>query len=131
MTVITCTINTDTHKVVPIEPTKDQVYRVQEGADLLPPRIKRIYKMFIAAAPPYPADVNCKEILDSWIPCSERLPDREGYFDVFVRSPGESIYNGRQADVLYCDSRWQATLQYGQHVSHWRPLPLPAAPKGE
>ena len=122
---ITCTFDTDTHKVVPIEPTSDMVFatthinNVLDNCDLFP-----MLRAAIAAAPPYPAD-------DGWIPCSERLPDREGYFDVFVRSPGESIYNGRQADVLYCDSRWQATLQYGQHVSHWRPLPLPAAPKGE
>ena len=129
MTIITCTINTETHKVVSIEPDNNQVIRASDAwldgsQKIMLNKARAALRTAIAAAPPYPAD-------DGWIPCSERLPDREGYFDVFVRSPGESIYNGRQADVLYCDSRWQATLQYGQHVSHWRPLPLPAAPKGE
>ena len=122
---ITCTFDTDTHKVVPIELLKaiDSLmkckgrYHTEQNFNAL----KAAFTEY-QAEPPYPAD-------EGWISVDDRLPDREGYFDVFVRSPGESIYNGRQADVLYCDSRWQATLQYGQHVSHW--MPLPPAPKGE
>lgn len=142
MTIITCTFDADTHKVVPIEAAEEIIQagclNQQEGSfetysewqnshsSGVVHRIRTFcagdYKAMIKEAPPYPADTG-------WIPCSERLPDREGYFDVFVRTSGASIYNGRQADVLYCHSRWQAVLQYGQYVSHWRELP--AAPKGE
>ena len=128
----TVTFDDEQYKVVAIEPEDQVIFKAWLGVNRghADHEVMRgLYRAMIAAAPPYPADVNCKEIIDSWIPCSERLPDREGYFDVFVRSPGESIYNGRQADVLYCDSRWQAALQYGQYVSHW--MAIPAAPKGE
>ena len=51
MTLRTVTFDETKWKLVPIEPTADMLYEVQENAHLLPPRAKRVYAMLLAAAP--------------------------------------------------------------------------------
>ena len=52
-----------------------------------------------------------------WIPCSERLPEREGWYLI---SLGEKTYGGADVD-MYCKG-W---VKYGTHVLAWMPLPDP------
>ena len=52
-----------------------------------------------------------------WIPCSERLPEREGWY---LTSLGDKTYGGADVD-MYCKG-WD---KYGTHVLAWMPLPQP------
>lgn len=52
-----------------------------------------------------------------WIPCSERLPEREGWY---LTSLGDKTYGGVDVD-MYCKG-W---VIYGTHVLAWMPLPQP------
>lgn len=52
-----------------------------------------------------------------WIPCSERLPEREGWY---LTSLGDKTYGGADVD-MYCKG-W---VKYGTHVLAWMPLPEP------
>lgn len=52
-----------------------------------------------------------------WIPVSERLPEREGWYLI---SLGEKTYGGADVD-MYCKG-W---VKYGTHVIAWMPLPEP------
>ena len=87
------------------------------------------------AAPPY-TESNCKEILDRWIPCIERLPEIATPVLALV---GKNTY--ALARVEY-DEGWLWSIG-GSDLSdvrnyeadddyqptHW--MPLPAAPKGK
>lgn len=56
---VTCTFDTDTHKVVPIEPSPKMVDATfNDDLSMMShnKRNKHIYGAMIAAAPPYPAD---------------------------------------------------------------------------
>lgn len=50
-----------------------------------------------------------------WIPCSERLPEQEGWYLI---SLGDKTYGGADVD-MYCKG-W---VKYGTHVLAWMPLP--------
>ena len=52
-----------------------------------------------------------------WIPISERLPEREGWY---LTSLGDKTYGGADVD-MYCKG-W---VKYGTHVLAWMPLPEP------
>lgn len=53
-----------------------------------------------------------------WIKCSERLPEKDGFYLVYPRLNGwsESWFNGGKFAI----SRF-----YGAEVTHWLPLPAP------
>lgn len=55
-----------------------------------------------------------------WIPCSERLPERDGWYLI---SLGDKTYGGADVD-MYCKG-W---VKYGTHVLAWMPLPTPYQP---
>lgn len=55
-----------------------------------------------------------------WIPVSERLPEREGWY---LTSLGDKTYGGADVD-MYCKG-W---VKYGTHVLAWMPLPEPYEP---
>lgn len=52
---------------------------------------------------------------ERWIPCSEMLPEREGWY---LTSLGDKTYGGADVD-MYCKG-W---VKYGTHVLAWMPLP--------
>ena len=87
----------------------------------------------IKAAPPYPADVNFVETLDSWIPCSERLP--EPYTEVMVWPYPTDYCMTAEIDHTKTWTYNEYVSNYGNErtfayrITHW--MPLPAAPKGE
>lgn len=58
-----------------------------------------------------------------WIPCSERLPEREGWY---LTSLGDKTYGGVDVD-MYCKG-W---VKYGTHVLAWMPLPEPYKAESE
>jgi len=74
----------------------------------------------------YPICEDCNTKMDKirraydkcrWIPCSERFPEREGWYLI---SLGDKTYGGADVD-MYCDG-W---VKYGTHVLAWMPLPEP------
>lgn len=61
-----------------------------------------------------------------WIPCSEQLPDKSGYYLIACDNPHRGRQNG--IDVSYYQHKaqnWKAV--YNPCVTHW--MPLPEAPK--
>ena len=58
-----------------------------------------------------------------WIPCSERMPEREGWY---LTSLGDKTYGGADVD-MYCKG-W---VKYGTHVLAWMPLPQPYKAENE
>lgn len=125
-------------KLVPIEPTEEMI-----GADIEPlygMDMALAYKTMLNYAPPYP-ESNCKEILDSWIPVSARLPE----IGVPVLGLTNRVDIGAylRADTGEGDGSWiWAAFEYGYIsdprmydvddeyiVDAW--MPLPSAPKGE
>ena len=58
-----------------------------------------------------------------WIPVSERLPEREGWY---LTSLGDKTYGGADVD-MYCKG-W---VKYGTHVLAWMPLPQPYKAESE
>lgn len=62
------------------------------------------------------------ELVQGWIPCSERMPDADGnYWGWWSESK-------RQGPVWFIKSELQAQFQSSE-ITHW--MPLPACPKGE
>lgn len=151
-------------KLVPIEPTPkmvDATFNDDLSALSHNKRNKHIYCAMIKAAPPYPdqseqvlnmadqsgevnemvPESNCKEILDSWIPCSERLPE----MGVPVLGLTNRVDIGAYliADTGEGDGSWiWAAFEYGYIsdprmyevddeyiVDAW--MPLPTVSKGE
>ena len=147
MTIITCTINTETHKVVPLKLDGEMKRVFNESISQWESFIPAIEKA-IAAAPPYPADVNCKEILDSWISVDDRLPlehagvlisflDQYQYPQIidgfyFKLNNGDLVWH---QNTEFCEAQggWEGATIKKQDlkVTHWMPLPQPPAPKGE
>ena len=133
---ITCTLDTTTHKVVPIElinAIEKLVkcrgrYHTQQNFELLQSAFAKHQ-----AAPPYPADTNIVETLDSWIPCSERLP--APYTEVMVWPYPTDYTMTAQIDSKKTWSYDQYISGYGnetyktESITHW--MTLPAAPKGK
>lgn len=56
----------------------------------------------------------------TWIPVSERLPERDGWYLI---SLGDKTYGGADID-MYCKG-W---VKYGTHVLAWMSLPEPYEP---
>ena len=74
--------------------------------------------------------LNCSEIPNNWIPCSERLPDKRGDYLVTLRGNGEpwveialwnETFGGRWQMVLYNDVDYSDI----SNVIAWMPLPEP------
>lgn len=116
MKLVGATYDADEWILMPLNADKEMIYRVQEGADILPPRIGRIYKMFIAAAPIHPSirDHVEDKLNMVWIPCSERLPEQEAGFCQEIFLAYEDI-----SDALYIASVMTP------EITHWMPIPHP------
>ena len=80
--------------------------------------------------------LNCSEIPNNWIPCSERLPDKRGDYLVTLRGNGEpwveialwnETFGGRWQMVLYNDVDYSDI----SNVIAWMPLPEPYQGRGE
>ena len=76
--------------------------------------------------------VEAKEHNDGWIPCSERLPDKSGWF--LCTQEYHSLTNRKLIKVTtelveFYDNKWRRTKNLV--VTHWQPLPEPYQPKGE
>lgn len=120
---ITCTFDDTTHKVVPIvanELMLDCGYYYTESA-------LHVYSDMVKAAPPYPADNNIVETLDSWIPCSERLP--EAHTSVLVVNNFGGIYTCRLPVIVAKNSALDLAHGIRERFTHW--MAIPAVPKGE
>ena len=62
-----------------------------------------------------------------WIPCSERLPEKDCYYLI-------TSLKGRVYEAYYQDGFWLDPIEfYGVYrsVTAWQPLPAPYNPKGE
>lgn len=57
---------------------------------------------------------------DQWIPCSERLPEEEGYYIVTYNLEGYKVI-----DRTFFSETYGAFMRYGQAVTAWMPLPEP------
>ena len=76
--------------------------------------------------------VEAKENNCGWIPCSERLPDKSGWF--LCTQEYHSLTNRKLIKVTtelveFYDNKWRRTKNLV--VTHWQPLPEPYQPKGE
>lgn len=81
-------------------------------------------KYYTEDLPPYSPDevaealeMAIKALDQRWIPVSEKLPEREGWY---LTSLGDKTYGGADVD-MYCKG-W---VKYGTHVLAWMPLPEP------
>lgn len=68
-----------------------------------------------------------------WIPVSERLPEKDGLYDVVVRSTQNKDYQRRASSILFLDGTFDFNASAScEYVSHWRQLSgLPELPTGE
>lgn len=73
-----------------------------------------------------------KEEAGKWIPCSERLPDKNGEYLVTYRDDivenyviVRNFYNGKFEPMPWSEKH------IGRKVLAWQPLPEPYQPKGE
>ena len=66
---------------------------------------------------------------DQWIPCSERLPEASGYYEVTVQeitADGTGHINRSFAGYLLSHNRWVTNGMHSYVVTAWRePLPEP------
>ena len=134
---ITCTLDTTTHKVVPIElinAIEKLVkcrgrYHTQQNFELLQSAFAKHQ-----AAPPYPADTNIVETLDSWISVNDRMPEPFQMVYAFVPLRASNPFS--TAIMRYSNSYKSEGYKFlfdgieidDDIVTHW--MPLPAAPKG-
>ena len=86
--------------------------------------------------PPIQPETNCSEFPNSWIPCSKRLPDKEGDYLVTLLDDGRTwvkialwneTFGGRWQAVLYNDVDYSDI----SNVIAWMPLPEPYREGGE
>ena len=80
--------------------------------------------------------------VQKWIPVTERLPEKDGYYLIYGCGGWRGIYgfakDGRKLDKYDFNHRWENVwysynLEHGFSISdaitHW--MPLPDAPKGD
>ena len=67
-----------------------------------------------------------EEYNGGWIPCSERLPEKDGNYLI--------TFKGRVYEAYYQDGFWLDPIEFYRvyrSVTAWQPLPAPYNPKGE
>lgn len=95
-------------------------------ADALSELVKEPIDVFLSRL-----DLKCPPIIDlepHWIPVSERLPKKEGYF--FVTDEAAGMAETLIDKYIRCDDGEWVWL-YSQHVVAWMPLPEPYKPYKE
>lgn len=84
--------------------------------------------------------LNCSEIPNNWIPCSERLPEEDywlgGSGKQFSDEVLVSVSNSADEDVYVyvsqtLDGKWNLELPEYYEVIAWMPLPSPYQPEEE
>ena len=55
--------------------------------------------------------------MSNWIKCSERLPDEDGYYQVYPRNMGVSSW--------FSGGKFATESLYGLRITHWQLLPEP------
>ncbi|MCM7929607.1 DUF551 domain-containing protein [Enterobacter hormaechei] len=71
--------------------------------------------------------LNSPSITDGWVACSERMPETEGHYLVWVVASKLDGYCDHQAMACYQGGEW--SNEFNWLVTHW--MPLPAAPQQE
>lgn len=129
MNLVTVTVDLDTHAIVPIEPTREQIKKVCDAwidstSRMLLNKACAAIKAGIAAAPPYQSE-------QVWIPVSERLPDhRNSVLCYAVNINGKiNIKNSWLNPIMNSFYVDYAGDEPCEKITHW--MNLPAAPKGE
>ena len=74
-----------------------------------------------------------EEYNNGWIPCSERLPDKNGMY-LCSQNTYDIVTNKKLIDISteyveFYDGKWMRAKNLV--VTHWQPLPEPYQPKGE
>ena len=75
-------------------------------------------------------EVKAKNIpaANQWIPCSERLPEKTGYYLVCDSTAEFDNVRGRQDVSKFVIGRhgghWYGAIR-GEYITHWMPLPEP------
>lgn len=61
-----------------------------------------------------------------WISVEDRLPEKDVFVDVLLRSRDNPNYEKRVADVSFISGEFKVQTFFDhEYVSHWMPLPLP------
>lgn len=74
-----------------------------------------------------PLTGNSPVIPDCWVACSERMPETEGHYLVWIAASKLDGYCDHQAMAAYHGGKW--SNEFNWLVTHW--MPLPAAPQQE
>lgn len=106
-TLKTITINTDTHKVVPLEPTENQLIAIADVSDCPGGMDVEIYKAMLAAAPEY------KQL---WLPI-ETAP-KDGTL-ILVGLNGRTTEIAKFYDEWWVDDGEEYSVFF--EPSHWLP----------
>lgn len=79
-----------------------------------------------------------EEYNNGWIPCSERLPNKEEFLKAYIRNKYGAefivmIEGANRPTTLYLtsDGLWVDDCRNAHEVIAWKPLPEPYHPKGE
>lgn len=79
-----------------------------------------------------------EEYNNGWIPCSERLPNKEEFLKAYIRNKYGAefivmIEGANRPTTLYLtsDGLWVDDCRNVHEVIAWKPLPEPYHPKGE
>lgn len=64
-----------------------------------------------------------KEHFYGWIPVSERLPDKNGWYMVYTKNKGDIARRTNKAQFYY--QSWHGNGGRWDNVTHWMPLPEP------
>ncbi len=80
------------------------------------------------AEPNFDVNGNSPVTPDSWISCSERMPEKYD-FDIWVFSPSRGVLDGLQWDgSMFTDDEYQFVIH---DATHWMRKAYPAAPQQE
>ena len=65
--------------------------------------------------------INEQPAVNRWIPCSERMPEQEGFYLVYF-----TFKDGTHAtDITYINTAYISTGCLSRSITHWMPLPEP------